>query len=75
MAALAVGVGGALFRRGPPELRPWRIGLFAIAVQWFVVANFVPLNYAFPNALMWLWAGVVSGPLFISKSQTELAAL
>jgi putative inorganic carbon (HCO3(-)) transporter len=58
--ALAIAVGGAILRRGPPELVWWRIGLVAIATQWFVVANFVPLYFAFSNALLWLWAGVTS---------------
>lgn len=57
-AALVVAVGGGIFRRGPPELDWWRVGLVAIAVQWLIVANFVPLGYAFPTALLWLWAGV-----------------
>ena len=58
--ALVCAIGGAILRRGPPELTPWRIGMVAIATQWFVVANFVPLGYAFPNALLWLWAGIAS---------------
>jgi O-antigen ligase len=58
--ALVCAIGGAILRRGPPELTAWRIGLIAIAAQWFVVANFVPLGYAFPNALLWLWAGIAS---------------
>jgi putative inorganic carbon (HCO3(-)) transporter len=57
--ALFAAIGTAILRRGPPELGWWRVALVAIAVQWFVVANFVPLGYAFPNALLWLWAGVV----------------
>lgn len=61
-AGLLAAIGGAIFRRGPPELRLWRIGLIAVAVQWLVVANFVPLGYAFSNALLWLWAGVAWGP-------------
>jgi hypothetical protein len=52
-------IGGAILRRGPPELRPWRIALVAIAVQYLVIANFVPLGYALPTAFLWLWAGVV----------------
>jgi putative inorganic carbon (HCO3(-)) transporter len=58
--AFASGIGGAVIRRGPPELRPWRIGLLAIAVHWIVVANFVPLPYTFPNLLLWTWAGLVT---------------
>lgn len=52
-------VGGAIVKRGPPELYPWRVGLLALAVMWLVVANLVPLVQAFPNQLIWLWAGVV----------------
>jgi O-antigen ligase len=58
-AALAIAVGGAVLRRGPPELAAWQIGMLAIAVQWLVVANFAPLGYAFSNALLWLWAGII----------------
>jgi O-antigen ligase len=59
--ALAFGIGGAIVRRGPPELVPWRIGLFAIAVMWLVVANLTPMLDSFPNQLLWLWAGVAWG--------------
>jgi O-antigen ligase len=54
-------VGTAFFRRGPPELRPWRIGLLAIAIYWVVGAQFVPLGQVFPNMIVWLWAGIVLG--------------
>ena len=58
--AFLAAVGGAIVRRGPPELRPWRIGLIALTINWLVVANFTPLGYALPNYLIWLWAGVAS---------------
>ena len=58
-AALVIAVGGAILRRGPPELVWWRLGLLAIATQWFIYANFAPLGFGFSNALLWLWAGVV----------------
>ena len=58
--ALALAVGGAMLTRGPPELYPYRIGLVAIALQWGVVANFVPLFFLFPNLVLWTWAGLVS---------------
>jgi O-antigen ligase len=48
-------------RRGPPELEPWRLGLIAVAVAWFVQANFAPLAYAFDNYLPWLFAGIALG--------------
>ena len=61
--ALLLAVGGAcLSKRGPPDLVSWRIGLLAIATQWVIVANVVPLGFAFPNALLWLWAGIAYGP-------------
>jgi putative inorganic carbon (HCO3(-)) transporter len=56
--ALALAVGGGLRRRGPPDLDDWRIGLVAVACAWLVVANFTPMTYAFPHALLWLWAGI-----------------
>lgn len=59
LAALVLAIGGAITRRGPPELAPWRWGLLAVAFNWAVVANFTPLGYAFPNTVVWLWAGVV----------------
>jgi putative inorganic carbon (hco3(-)) transporter len=59
LAALAVAVGGAILRRGPPDLAPWRYGLLALAIVWFVLANFAPLGSAYANYMLWLWAGVV----------------
>jgi O-antigen ligase len=55
---LALGVGGALATRGPPDLEPWRRALVPIAVFFLVAANFVPPN-VFPNLMIWLWAGIV----------------
>ena len=50
----------ALRRRGPPEFEPWRYGLVAIAVQFFVVSAFV-YPYLFGAVVLWLWAGIVLG--------------
>jgi O-antigen ligase len=61
LAAVMLVLAGAIFRRGPPELLPWRIGLVAIAVQWFAVSALAPFPYSFPNLLLWTWAGVVAG--------------
>jgi putative inorganic carbon (hco3(-)) transporter len=58
LASLGVAVLGGLRRRGPPDLDDWRTGLVAVAVAWFVVANFTPMNYAFCHAALWLWAGL-----------------
>lgn len=54
-------IGGALRRRGPPDVELWRVGLLAVAADWLIVANFTPLGYAFPNHLIWLWSGLVVG--------------
>jgi O-antigen ligase len=61
LGSLIAVVGSALLARGPPELRPWRAGLFAIAAYWVVAANFAPLGQVFPNLVIWLWAGIVLG--------------
>ncbi|MDX6674731.1 MAG: putative inorganic carbon ((-)) transporter [Solirubrobacteraceae bacterium] len=58
-AALMMAVGGAVFRRAPPELEPWRLGLLAYASCWLVVSNFTPLGYTFSNYLLWTWAGLL----------------
>lgn len=58
--ALTLGVGGAILRPGPAELDPWRLGLVALFIHWALVAAFGPLSYAFPNLLLWTWAGVCS---------------
>lgn len=60
LIALALMLYYGAIRAGPPDLLPWRIGFVAIAIDWLVLANFVPLTFAFPNALLWLWAGVVT---------------
>jgi O-antigen ligase len=59
LAGLIAAVGGAAMTRGPPEAIALRAGLVALLVDWVVVANFGPLAYAFPNLLLWTWAGVV----------------
>jgi putative inorganic carbon (HCO3(-)) transporter len=59
IASLLWGLGGAIFSRGSPELRPWKLGLLAIAVFFCVLAFFDPLQQNFTELLLWLWAGVV----------------
>ena len=54
-------------RPATKELEIWRYGLFAVAVSWFFAANFGPLSYAFPNALLWLLAGVVLAPRMVEN--------
>jgi O-antigen ligase len=52
-------IGTAIVGRAPPNMRPWQIGLVAIAADWFVVANLAPASGAFTNHVLWLWAGVI----------------
>jgi len=57
---LLFAVGGAVLRPGPESLDPWRLGMVALFLHWLIVASFGPLTYAFPNLLLWTWAGVTS---------------
>jgi putative inorganic carbon (hco3(-)) transporter len=65
LAALLGAVGGAILRRGPPELLAWRAGLLAVFIAFVVSANLNPLSTAFPNLLLWTWAGVVAREHFL----------
>jgi O-antigen ligase len=73
-AAFLAGVGGAIVRRGPPELVPWRVGLLAVAVMFVVVANLGPLSYPFPNLLIWTWAGVAGSAYFLQPPDDDAPA-
>lgn len=70
---LLLAVGGAIFIRGPPELRPWRVGLLAIALHWTIVANLQPLLFVFPNILLWTWAGVCLARNYPARARNALA--
>jgi O-antigen ligase len=61
LGSFVLAIGGTIVRRGPPELRPWRVGLLAIAIFFLVIVNFAPMGYVFPNMIAWLWAGIVLG--------------
>jgi O-antigen ligase len=65
LCGLLGAVGGAILRRGPPELFAWRLGLVAVFVAFLVVAMLGPLSYPFPNLLLWIWAGVAGAPYFL----------
>ncbi len=58
IACLCWGLGGAIFSRGPDELRPWKLGLLALAVFFCVLAGFDPLQQNFTQLLLWTWAGL-----------------
>ena len=59
LACVLWGLGGAIFARGSPDLRPWRLGLVALSVCFLVLAAFDPLNQNFTELVLWVWAGVV----------------
>jgi O-antigen ligase len=69
--ALFGAVGGAVVRRGPPELLPWRVGLVAIFVAFLVVASLGPLSYPFPNLLLWTWAGITAAEHFLRPRASD----
>jgi len=61
LAALLWGVGGAIFSRGAAALRPWKLGLLALAVLSLIVDAVNPYQGPFPALVLWLWAGVALG--------------
>jgi O-antigen ligase len=64
LLALVLAVGGAILAPPEtPELRVWRIGMVALALDFLVIINFAPSSYAFPTALLWTWAGLLGSPL------------
>lgn len=62
LAGTLWGIGGAIFASGPPELRPWKLGLLALGVFFLIVASVNPLQENFTELLLWTWAGVALGP-------------
>jgi O-antigen ligase len=73
--ALLAAIGGAIVRRGPPELQAWRIGLLAIFVAFLVIANFGPLSYPFPNLLLWTWAGIAGADYYLTPARRDTAEM
>ena len=61
-AALLAALAGAILRRGPPELRPWKLGFMAVALAQLIAWATIPAEYIMPTLLLWLWAGVAWGP-------------
>ncbi len=54
-------VGKGLVSRGPPGLRPWKLGLLAITVFFLVVSLVDPHTAPFPMVLLFIWAGLATG--------------
>ncbi len=62
LTILLVCVGGAAFsRRGPPDLRPWKIALGSLLLLWLIAAISTPLASNFQSLVIWIWAAVVAG--------------
>jgi putative inorganic carbon (hco3(-)) transporter len=59
LASVIWGLGSAIFSRGSPELRPWRLGLVAMTVCFLVLAAFDPLEQNFTELVLWTWAGIL----------------
>jgi O-antigen ligase len=51
-------IGEGVFRRGPTELRPWKLGLIAVALFVLVVIAVNPHEPPFAFLVVMLWAGV-----------------
>lgn len=64
--ALFAALAAAVLRPGPAELDPWRAGMIALFLHWAIVGGLGPLSYAFPNLLVWTWAGI-TGIGFLSS--------
>lgn len=60
LSAMALAVGGALFRRGSPDIQPWRWLLLAVTICYLSLSNFEPTT-TFSTLLLLLLAGVVNG--------------
>jgi O-antigen ligase len=52
---------GAILRRGPPSMRPWKFGFVAVLVCYAVLAASTPLGFGGPTMLLWAWAGLCWG--------------
>ena len=61
LVAAAVAIVGAIMRRGPPALRPWKVGLLAWVICYAISALSTPLGFALPTLLLWTWAGFARG--------------
>jgi putative inorganic carbon (HCO3(-)) transporter len=62
LLALAGALLTAIFRRAVPVLRPWRLGLLALAIFFAVISVVDPHEQPFPVLLLLLWAGLAYGP-------------
>jgi O-antigen ligase len=61
IASLLIAIVASILAPGPAALRPWKLGLLAIATFFLVVSFFDPHEQPFPVVLLLLWAGVAYG--------------
>jgi putative inorganic carbon (hco3(-)) transporter len=61
LVTLLWGVGEAILCLGPVGLRPWKLGLLAVATCFLVIGLVNPYQAPFPMLLLWVWAGVALG--------------
>lgn len=61
LVSLLWAVGGAVLAHGPPALRPWKVGLLAIAAFFLVVSVVDPHTAPFPMVVLFAWAGLARG--------------
>jgi O-antigen ligase len=76
LSSLLWGLGGAIFSRGHPDLRPWKLGLLSIAVFYLVISLFNPYQGSpFLVLLLWVWAGVaLGGPTLAAQERRAVLA-
>lgn len=60
LASLLWAVGEGVFRRGPPEMRPWKLGLLAVALFVLAVIAVNPHEPPFAFLIVMIWAGIAS---------------
>jgi O-antigen ligase len=61
LGAFLWGVGLGVFSTGAAALRPWKLGLLALAITYLAICPFDPYQAPFPDLLLWVWAGVALG--------------
>ncbi|MBV9310015.1 MAG: O-antigen ligase family protein [Solirubrobacterales bacterium] len=57
IAAIVMTLVGALLRRGPPMLYPWKVVAAAFVVFYLIIAATVPAQ-TFPNLVLWMLLGL-----------------
>ncbi len=58
LASLLWAIGEGIFARGPAEMRPWKLGLIAVATFVLVVIAVNPHEPPFAFVIVFTWAGV-----------------